>query len=357
MNDTEDYLLMPSTDLYFEKDPLLANLFHDPLPSPTSECNFPSPESAADSIHSPLNNSDGFFLQNLPVAVLESLSLLYQQQQDAQAQTQTQHQISFDSAIEDFEQFVRFEEDGQHQNLNHIVQETETECPQPKSKTKSTRPPRQLECFNCHVTKTPLWRRTPDRAHSLCNACGLYYKQYSTHRPLHIRQKQPTPASPTKSSLPTPPTPTADLSRPLQPAPLHPSQTHSHCVSCLQTSSPVWRKNEQGEPVCNVCGLYPKSTQRDRPLAIRKDSLKRDRDWEEVEEKPSKVQNTTVQSTAVPPPSPPVLANKEWSEFDDSRFKGLLSRMNPQQMHGFLGMLERRCQILRSLLYSDVKRD
>ncbi|KAI8984261.1 hypothetical protein BDF20DRAFT_802983, partial [Mycotypha africana] len=46
-----------------------------------------------------------------------------------------------------------------------------------------------LECFNCHVTKTPLWRRTPDRAHSLCNACGLYYKQYNTHRPLHIQEK------------------------------------------------------------------------------------------------------------------------------------------------------------------------
>ncbi|KAH7052897.1 hypothetical protein BKA57DRAFT_503031 [Linnemannia elongata] len=58
-----------------------------------------------------------------------------------------------------------------------------------KPKKQSTRPPRSLECFNCKVTQTPLWRRTLDRKHSLCNACGLYYKQYNGHRPLHARHK------------------------------------------------------------------------------------------------------------------------------------------------------------------------
>ncbi|KAG0251735.1 hypothetical protein BG011_007415, partial [Mortierella polycephala] len=58
-----------------------------------------------------------------------------------------------------------------------------------KPKKQSNRPPRALECFNCKVTQTPLWRRTLDRKHSLCNACGLYYKQYNGHRPLHVRQK------------------------------------------------------------------------------------------------------------------------------------------------------------------------
>ncbi|KAF8947475.1 hypothetical protein BGZ52_007805, partial [Haplosporangium bisporale] len=59
----------------------------------------------------------------------------------------------------------------------------------PKAKKTTVRPPRALECFNCKVTQTPLWRRTLDRKHSLCNACGLYYKQYNGHRPLHIRHK------------------------------------------------------------------------------------------------------------------------------------------------------------------------
>ncbi|KAI9310489.1 GATA zinc finger-domain-containing protein, partial [Dichotomocladium elegans] len=57
-----------------------------------------------------------------------------------------------------------------------------------------------LECFNCHVTKTPLWRRTPDRTRPLCNACGLYYKQYGFHRPLHIRHKKRHYRHPSSSS-------------------------------------------------------------------------------------------------------------------------------------------------------------
>ncbi|KAI8830702.1 GATA zinc finger-domain-containing protein, partial [Chytridium lagenaria] len=46
---------------------------------------------------------------------------------------------------------------------------------------------RNLVCHNCGATSTPLWRRTVDRLHSLCNACGLYYKQYQSHRPSNIR--------------------------------------------------------------------------------------------------------------------------------------------------------------------------
>jgi len=48
---------------------------------------------------------------------------------------------------------------------------------------------RKITCYNCHTDTTPLWRRTPDRLHSLCNACGLYYKQYKTHRPLNLQHK------------------------------------------------------------------------------------------------------------------------------------------------------------------------
>ncbi|CAJ0752990.1 4941_t:CDS:2, partial [Entrophospora sp. SA101] len=63
------------------------------------------------------------------------------------------------------------------------------------TKRTSSKPPRQLQCFNCGIKNTPLWRRTPDRMHSLCNACGLYYKQYHVHRPLHIIHKTRTSSS------------------------------------------------------------------------------------------------------------------------------------------------------------------
>ncbi|OAQ28935.1 glucocorticoid receptor-like (DNA-binding domain), partial [Linnemannia elongata AG-77] len=113
---------------------------------------------------------------------------------------------------------------------------------------------RELICFNCKVTQTPLWRRTPDRKHSLCNACGLYYKQYGAHRPLHIRHKLPTT---------TPPLMTA--------------KQGIECANCSQTQTPLWRKNDAGEPICNACGLYAKLHHRDRPVTMRKTKITRRR--------------------------------------------------------------------------------
>ncbi|KAF9948016.1 hypothetical protein BGZ72_010004 [Mortierella alpina] len=100
-----------------------------------------------------------------------------------------------------------------------------------KAKKQSSRPPRALECFNCKVTQTPLWRRTLDRKHSLCNACGLYYKQYNGHRPLHVRHKpsliqgytrdvsQPYPLAPSPPSTGQKATLAPKRDAPLSPAP------------------------------------------------------------------------------------------------------------------------------------------
>ncbi|KAJ3181003.1 hypothetical protein HDU87_001652 [Geranomyces variabilis] len=46
---------------------------------------------------------------------------------------------------------------------------------------------RNLTCHNCGTHKTPLWRRTADKRHSVCNACGLYFKQYQCNRPATVR--------------------------------------------------------------------------------------------------------------------------------------------------------------------------
>ncbi|KAG0236377.1 hypothetical protein BGX31_003977 [Mortierella sp. GBA43] len=182
---------------------------------------------------------------------------------------------------------------------------------------------RQLICFNCQVTQTPLWRRTPDRKHSLCNACGLYYKQYGAHRPLNVRHKlssvlidprlaalpyarppppvqvarsSPPPAEPSSSTssdsdsdeIPTLPELTkfyADaLLRP-GPAkktspPLMTAKQGIACANCSQTQTPLWRKNDAGEPICNACGLYAKLHNRARPVTMRKSKItRRRRDW------------------------------------------------------------------------------
>jgi hypothetical protein len=394
MTENEDYLLL-SSDI-FGKDHLLSNFLQDqPQQSPMIDTNFPSPVSSTDSIDSPettnsnnntdiSNNNnaisiDPSILQNLPISVLQSLAAMYQQQEAPSA--------------ESFEQFVKFEDDNSitptcaataaidHNENNSVptpVIPTPTASTSASSKPKTYRPPRQLECHNCHVTKTPLWRRTPDRAHSLCNACGLYYKQYGTHRPLHVRQKQQTtkqsPTATSSSTITSPVTPNAsavaaveaaaNLLRPLFSQPSPQTQSSQQCILCSQTTV-SWKKSDGGEVYCDTCSLQSNS-----PGQKRRHNGVESLDDDNESQPPTKVQVISPEIMATPalfpsaptlPPSPPqqqiqqpnnsVMQTKEWTEIDDTRFKSLLSRMNTQQMHGFLGMLERRCSILRSVLF------
>lgn len=204
------------------------------------------------------------------------------------------------------------------------------------TKLNITKPSRQLVCYNCQVTQTPLWRRTPDRKHSLCNACGLYYKQYGAHRPLNVRHKlssvlidprlaalpyarpptqgtrgsSPSGAEPS-SSLPSSSSPPSSSSsssssdsdseeynvlpdltkfyadallRPVSAKktspPLMTAKQGIACANCSQTQTPLWRKNDMGEPICNACGLYAKLHNRARPVTMRKTKItRRRRDW------------------------------------------------------------------------------
>jgi hypothetical protein len=191
------------------------------------------------------------------------------------------------------------------------------------SKSSSHRPPRQLECYNCHVTKTPLWRRTPDRSHSLCNACGLYYKQYNTHRPLHIRQKHQSnqkikeeACSPPQSTLSSP----SSLSSSSFTQPMQESQEPEElqCQQCFQASS-SWFLNHLGHTICYQCNLYASL-----PLPYK-----------------------PVEQFL---PTPQVIYQQQ-DENDDYRFRSLVSRMSHQQREGFLNVLERRCDLLRTIIY------
>jgi len=45
------------------------------------------------------------------------------------------------------------------------------------------------------------------------------------------------------------------------------------CANCKTTNTTLWRRNHNGEPVCNACGLYYKLHNVPRPLTMKKDGI------------------------------------------------------------------------------------
>ncbi|KAI8984201.1 hypothetical protein BDF20DRAFT_858562 [Mycotypha africana] len=187
------------------------------------------------------------------------------------------------------------------------------------------------ECANCGTTTTPLWRRGPN-GETICNACGLYLKARNALRPPSLKRaanrKQPKntnhmpstshASSGTSSTLSmnnnsktTTTTTTTTTTDPLTagtemtntndcgsgtcpgngqcngtggslscagcPA-FNQHQVHRQaliCANCRTTTTPLWRRDEQGNTICNACGLYYKLHNVHRPVSMKRSVIKR----------------------------------------------------------------------------------
>lgn len=107
-------------------------------------------------------------------------------------------------------------------------------------------PGEHRECYNCHTTCTPLWRRF-GAEQFLCNACGLYQRVNGAHRPL-VRNVRRLSTTTRRVGL--------------------------TCANCGTKATSMWRRNSVGDSVCNACGLYFRLNGVNRPAAMRKETIR-----------------------------------------------------------------------------------
>ncbi|PVU91266.1 hypothetical protein BB561_004494 [Smittium simulii] len=176
-------------------------------------------------------------------------------------------------------------------------------------------------CTNCKTIHTPLWRRNENNQ-QVCNACGLYQKSYNKTRPIPERKLKlnqellaesiinssntsslysvPSPnktignrtrnticpgngecnglgGGPTCSGCPTfnqqlIQNGSVLLDRRVR---LKKNASETICFNCKAVHTPLWRRDDNMNVICNACGLYYKLHKEHRPISMKKNIIKR----------------------------------------------------------------------------------
>ncbi|KAI8888296.1 hypothetical protein K501DRAFT_240606 [Backusella circina FSU 941] len=135
------------------------------------------------------------------------------------------------------------------------------------SSTTTTNNGKQPVCTNCHTTSTPLWRRSANDE-LLCNACGLYLKLHNAPRPKYLKPQSVRKDARIDSEE-------EQVNQPL-------------CSNCGTSTTPLWRRDIDGTPLCNACGLYLKLHHEKRPLSMKTDNIKKRQRCDHTKPAPNK---------------------------------------------------------------------
>ncbi|KAJ7200822.1 hypothetical protein GGX14DRAFT_371977 [Mycena pura] len=125
------------------------------------------------------------------------------------------------------------------------------------ARSAGTKKEKEKECFHCHVTSTPLWRREPTTHRPLCNACGLYMQQRHKPRPQALIDADRCSDDDDEINR----IPDAEYTGP-------------RCSHCATRQTSVWRRSKTGAQVCNACGVYARLRGKERPLSLRRNKIK-----------------------------------------------------------------------------------
>ncbi|KAL6454337.1 GZF3 Transcriptional regulator GZF3 [Candida maltosa Xu316] len=87
---------------------------------------------------------------------------------------------------------------------------------------------------------------------------------------------QVSPIVPQQQQLPTPPVKTAAsaAAASVKSTPAKVNMSGPICGNCQTQTTPLWRRDESGQVLCNACGLFLKLHGRPRPISLKTDTIK-----------------------------------------------------------------------------------